>query len=98
MRPSDIPWGLRFAGLVESICEPGSVRVEAIKFAKRLTGECAPLALRAQKETLYQAAFVSGETAKANGERRRQTIRASSDYAEGRLAFLEKRRPVFSGS
>lgn len=89
---------LEAAGLVESVCEPGSVRIEAANFAKRLIRECAPLALRAQKETLYQAAFVSGETAKANGERRRQTIRASSDYAEGRLAFLEKRRPVFSGS
>ena len=89
---------LEAAGLVETVCKPGSVRTLALAFAKRLTSECAPLALRAQKETLYQAAFVSREAAKAHGEKRRLAIRSSTDYAEGRQAFLEKRLPQFTGA
>ena len=89
---------LEAAGLVERVCEPGSVRSEALSFAKRLARECSPLALRAQKETLYKAAFFGDNAAKVLGEERRQFIRASADYVEGRQAFLEKRPPFFTGS
>ncbi|HCC43105.1 MAG TPA: hypothetical protein DEQ32_01825 [Gammaproteobacteria bacterium] len=88
---------LASAGLVERVCPAGTVRDKALEFATRLVEECAPLALRAQKDTLFQAAFASVSEAKASGETRRQVIRASDDYAEGRQAFLEKRTPKFTG-
>lgn len=93
----DADWAAR-AGLVERVCPRGTVQQEALAFARRLATECAPLALRAQKATLWTASFGQPATAKIIGEARRQKIRQSEDYAEGRRAFLEKRPPQFSGS
>ena len=85
------------AGLVETVCPAGKVQEAARQFAVRLTLECAPLAMRAQKATLRQASLGAVEAAKQDGEARRTAIRQSNDYAEGRQAFLEKRTPDFTG-
>ena len=93
----DAAW-MHAAGLVEQVSEAGAVRKDAFDFAQRLVTECAPLALRAQKATLWQAAFGSEEAARALGDERRAAIRLSEDYNEGRQAFMDKRAPAFKGS
>ena len=94
--PKDAGWMQR-VGLVEQVSEAGRVREDAFEFARRLVTECAPLALRAQKATLWRAAFDDVETARKLGDDRRTMIRQSADYHEGRRAFLEKRTPEFKG-
>ena len=85
------------AGFVEVISEPGLVQDTALKFAKRICDESGPLAIRAQKETLWRSVFDDPETAKQTGLAMRTAIRLSGDYQEGREAFLEKRKPDFKG-
>ena len=93
----DAHWAQR-AGLVAEVSAAGAVQADAFAFARRLASECAPLALRAQKATLWEATFGSEDRARALGNERRTMIRQSNDYAEGRLAFMEKRTPEFTGS
>ena len=95
--PMDAQWAAQ-AGLVEIIAPPGEVSQVAFEFARRLVDQCAPLALRAQKATLWQAVFGDAETAREYGNTQRTMIRKSADYAEGRQAFLEKRPPTFTGT
>jgi len=94
--PKDAAW-MQSVGLVESVSAPGDVRKDAHAFARRLVGECAPLALRAQKATLWLASFDDESAARQLGDERRTMIRQSADYSEGRRAFMEKRSPLFSG-
>ena len=92
----DAAWCER-AGLVEVITPDGEVKTQALAFARRICDESGPLAIRAQKETLWRAVFEDELTAKQKGSEMRAVIRKSRDYAEGRQAFLEKRKPVFRG-
>jgi len=83
------------AGLVEYICD--DVKAEALAYAQRLCAEAGPLAIRAQKETLWRSVFEDELVAKEKGLAFRTAIRKSADYKEGRTAFLEKRKPEFKG-
>ena len=92
----DAEWA-RSAGLLERVSEAGQAKQDALNFARRLVNECAPLALRAQKSTLWHAVNVSEQEARDLGNQQRTMIRLSDDYAEGRQAFMQKRSPKFSG-
>ncbi len=85
------------AGFVEVISEAGQVQQTALDFATRICEESGPLAIRAQKETLWRSVFEDEGTAKETGLAMRTAIRLSADYKEGREAFLEKRKPEFKG-
>ncbi len=86
------------AGLVEIIAPKGQVQEMANRYARRIVEECGPLAVRAQKETLWLGVFRSEAEGRAVGVTLKEKIRRSKDYAEGRAAFTEKRRPRFTGS
>jgi enoyl-CoA hydratase/carnithine racemase len=92
----DAAW-MKSAGLAEVSAE-GEARRDAMALAHRIVEECGPLAVRAQKATLWQASFADEDGARTLGDERRAMIRRSEDYAEGRQAFLEKRKPLFQGS
>ena len=55
--------------------------------------------------TIATAKFIAGEVVKDEGKRNiarcSEMVKAcfaSKDYVEGRTAFMEKRKPVFTGS
>jgi len=85
------------AGLVETVTEDGTVKQQALAFALDLCERGAPLAIRAQKETLWRSVFEDETIARERGLVLRDQMRRSKDYAEGRTAFLEKRKPRFIG-
>jgi len=85
------------AGLVETVTADGTVKQQALAFAQQLCERSAPLAIRAQKETLWRSVFEDEHGARERGLVLRDEMRRSKDYAEGRAAFLEKRKPRFVG-
>ncbi len=85
------------AGLVETVTSAGTVQAEALAFAQRIAIEAGPLAIQSQKETLWRSVFEDESIAREVGIERRTAMRLTKDYAEGRNAFLEKRKPHFLG-
>lgn len=92
----DAGWALQ-AGLVEKIAPKGEVQAQALEYAQSIAKECGPLAVRMQKYVLWEATYGSPQVAAQEGEAMRLEIRQSDDFAEGRVAFLEKRPPNFTG-
>lgn len=83
-------------GLVNRIVEPAELMSTAMDYAARLAAN-APLAVQAAKEL----ALRSRDADLATGLRLEQLflrlLQTSSDLAEGRDAFVERRAPTFTG-
>jgi len=94
--PKSAAW-CQQAGFVEEVVPAGTVHASAFTFARRIVEECGPLAVRAQKETLWRSVFDDEVVAREEGAAVKVRIRESDDYQEGRLAFKEKRKPNFRG-
>lgn len=83
-------------GLISRVCEPGQLPALLAEYTSALAVN-APLTIRAAKAITAEILKPSPELDKALCQ---QLIRAcfdSADYAEGRTAFMEKRKPVFTG-
>jgi enoyl-CoA hydratase/carnithine racemase len=81
-------------GLINDVVEDGGLDAAIAALASILTDN-APLSMRAAKETVDQIARGRMDMARLN---ELATICITSeDYAEGRRAFMEKRRPRFRG-
>ena len=82
----DADWG-QAAGLVEIVTPVGGAQSRAFERATESVQSCAPLAIQAQKETLWRAVFDGEAAGRRAGMNRRELTRSSQDSAEGQRAF-----------
>ena len=83
-------------GLVEQVFAAGDVVRECVDLARTIADN-APLSVQASKFTIEQAQKGAAERDTAGLEAWTRRCMDSADYREGRTAFTEKRRPVFTG-
>lgn len=82
-------------GLVEQVCPPGQALDQAMAVATRLA-EAAPLALGMTKALLARMPAGLDTMLKAEADAQ-SLLFTTRDFAEGRTAFLAKRKPDFQG-
>ena len=83
-------------GLVNEVVPVAGLEAAVADVTDRLV-ENAPLSMRAMKLTINQLMMDAGERDEALIEALSDACFNSADYAEGRKAFMEKRKPVFTG-
>ena len=82
-------------GCLVKLCSPGEMETEVSELAASIA-RAAPLSVRASKAAIIATRSGSAADFDHAGRLAEATF-ASSDYAEGRRAFLEKRKPSFEG-
>ena len=83
-------------GLVEELHAPDELLPKAMEFAELLAGK-APLALGMGKLVLNRCLDVDLDTGRHFERLAQSILKRSSDHEEGARAFIEKRKPRFSG-
>lgn len=84
------------AGLLVSACHASDLQAETDRLADDICAN-APMSNRASKAAIRAALSAGNEQRLAAFELAEATF-SSTDYAEGRKAFAEKRKPQFSGA
>jgi enoyl-CoA hydratase/carnithine racemase len=83
-------------GMVNKLCEPGTVVQEALATAQRIA-DCAPLSVRQAKKAIHfglQTDLATGQRLELEAYYR---LLDTEDRREGIAAFNEKRKPQFRG-
>lgn len=83
-------------GLVNHVLPAAQVLDKAMELAERIAGN-GPLAVQAIKQTVVEAAGAPLDTGYRLEDRARRAVFASEDAREGPLAFIEKRKPNYTG-
>lgn len=83
-------------GLVDILAEPGAAREAASALAGRIAAEAAPLSNAYAKRLLARMPGRLDDVLRAEADSQ-SILYGSRDFAEGRSAFLEKRKPGFAG-
>ncbi len=83
-------------GLVNRVAEDGAVEAVAEDMATMITGN-APLTVDAVKFIANQTSMDDSQRDLAACDAMVQACFDSADYIEGRRAFMEKRKPVWTG-
>ena len=86
----------RFLGLINRVCPPDTLATLLAEYTTAVTAN-APLTMRAAKAVIGEILKPAPDF---DAELCRKLILGcfeSDDYAEGRRAFMEKRKPVFAG-
>jgi enoyl-CoA hydratase len=83
-------------GLVSRVCEPGQLPDLLAEYTGAMAVN-APLTIRAAKAIMAQVLKPSPDLDLDLCTRMIRACFDSADYAEGRKAFMEKRKPVFTG-
>lgn len=83
-------------GLVEVLADPGHALTDATTLAQRLATTTAPLSNLYTKRLLSRMPGKLADVLRAEADSQ-GTLYTSRDHAEGREAFLGKRKPVFEG-
>jgi enoyl-CoA hydratase/carnithine racemase len=83
-------------GLVSRVCEPGQLPALLEEYTAAMAAN-APLTIRAAKAITAEILKPSPELDLALCQQLIRGCFDSADYAEGRKAFMEKRKPVFTG-
>lgn len=84
-------------GLVTQVSEPEALLDDAQAMAEQIASK-GPLAIRDALASIYHAQDVAAQDALAFEAQRFGGLAGTADMKEGMTAFLEKRRPDFSGS
>jgi enoyl-CoA hydratase len=83
-------------GLVNRVVPDGELESYVDNYCTTIAGN-APLTVRAAKQIVREALKDESKRDMALCKRVVEECFASQDYTEGRTAFMEKRRPVFTG-
>jgi enoyl-CoA hydratase len=87
----------RIMGLVNRVV-PSAELESSVKSITDMISANAPLTIKAVKYTVGQAVKEDSKRDLAHSNELVEACFASRDYTEGRTAFMEKRKPVFTGT
>lgn len=91
----DAAWAYR-TGMVNKVVPTGKALEAALEWANKIN-ESSPLAVRITKEVAVRSRYQTFTEGEAMATPKKKAILSSNDAKEAIQAFLEKRKPIFTG-